>query len=218
MTRREFVGFLSVGSAAILTGCNEMFRKSFRFKMTVEVETPQGLRTGSGVMEVSAAKTTKILPEQNAVSTIFKGEAVLVDLPGGTLFALVSDIGSGYSLASASVKSFDPLTGPEGKYVASIGKLGETSSLGRSVPIRDMPKLVRFRDIRDPKTVELVDPDDLAKSFGPGVQLKSIVLTVVDEPVTTGIENQLGWLSKYPEPRLSPNYSEITHGDFRKGI
>jgi hypothetical protein len=192
MTRRDAIGLLCSGSVFMLSGCNEMFRKRFRFRMTVEVETPQGLRTGSGVMEVSAAKTTKILPEQHAVSTVFKGEAVPVDLPDGqTLFALVGDIGAGYSLASAAVKSFDPLTGPEDKYVASIGKLGETGSLGRSVPIRDMPKLVRFRNIRDPKTVELVDPKDLAKSFGPGVKLRQIVLTVVDEPVTQGIEKRL---------------------------
>lgn len=202
MTRRDVIGLMTAVSALGLTGCNEMFRKSFRFKMTVEVETPQGLRTGSSVMEVSAAKTTKILPEQNAVSTIFKGEAVLVDLPGGPLIALVSDIGSGYSLASAAVKSFDPLTGPEGKYVASIGKLGEPASLGRSVLIGDYPELVRFRNIRDPKTVELVDPNDLAKSFGAGVKLRRIMLTVVDGPVTVGIEQRLPWLVRYGNKML----------------
>ena len=33
----------------------------------------------------------------------------------------------------------------------------------------DLPLLVRFRDINDPTTVERVDPNDLAASFGPGV-------------------------------------------------
>jgi hypothetical protein len=225
MTRRQVMVAFVGGAVAALGGCDEMFRKRFRFRMTVEVETPQGLRSGSTVTEVSAAKTTKLLPEQHAISTVFKGEAVAVDLPGGTLFALVGDIGPGYPLSVAVVKSFDPLTGPEDKFVASIGKLGERASRGRSVPLRDLPKLVRFRDIHDPRTVELVDPEDLAKSFGPGVQLSRIVLTVVDEPVTIGIERRLRWLSDYPEPRLSPDYSgtnispaaTLTHGDFRKG-
>jgi hypothetical protein len=212
------MALLGVGSVALLSGCNTMFRKRFRFKMIVEVETPQGLRTGSGVMEVSAAKTVKILPDEHAVSTVFKGEAVPVDLPGGqTLFALVGDIGAGYSLANAAVKSFDPLTGPEDKYVASIGKLGEAGSLGRSVPIRDLPKLVRFRDIRDPKTVELVDPSDLAKSFGPGVKLRRIVLTVADEPVTRGIEKRLGWLVKYRNSQLDGDHYE-TFSNFANSL
>jgi hypothetical protein len=36
----------------------------------------------------------------------------------------------------------------------------------------EMPLLVRFRDMNDPKTLERVDPNDLAASFGPGVYLK----------------------------------------------
>ena len=68
--------------------------------------------------------------------------------------------------------------------------------------IGDYPELVRFRDIRDPKTVELVDPNDLAKSFGAGVKLRRIMLTVVDGPVTVGIEQRLPWLVRYGNKML----------------
>ena len=61
------------------------------------------------------------------------------------------------------------------------------------------PTIVRFRDIADPKSVEQVDPDDLAKSFGPGVKLKSLTVQMTDEPVTTGIEKRLGWLAGHPQ-------------------
>ncbi|MGL6211101.1 MAG: hypothetical protein ACRC14_14875, partial [Paracoccaceae bacterium] len=46
---------------------------------------------------------------------------------------------------------------------------------------------VTFADISDPASVELVDPENLAASFGPGVRLKSVVLEVTDEGVTEGV-------------------------------
>ena len=61
----------------------------------------------------------------------------------------------------------------------------------------DWPMLVTFRDVRDPTSVERVDPAALDKSFGPGVRLRRITVAVTDDPVTTGIEKRLGWLPKF---------------------
>ena len=55
-----------------------------------------------------------------------------------------------------------------------------------TLPDYQYPMLVTFEDITDPASVRLVDPADLAASFGPGVRLKSVVLEVTDEPVTEG--------------------------------
>jgi hypothetical protein len=86
--------------------------------------------------------------------------------------------------------------------------------------------LVTFADESDPTSVALVDPDDLAATFGEGTALRRITIELTDEPVTTGIKERLGWLSKYPEPRLDPDYRGSTspnlaqslwHGDFNKG-
>ena len=86
------------------------------------------------------------------------------------------------------------------------------------------PKLVYFRDIADPTSVEEVDPDNLAASFGPSVRLKRITVLVTNDDVTTGIEKRLGWLSEYPEPSLDPKHGPTDysvaatthHGDFRQ--
>jgi hypothetical protein len=48
------------------------------------------------------------------------------------------------------------------------------------------PLLVTFADINDPASVQRVDPDDLAASFGPGYALTTITLAITDEPVTKG--------------------------------
>jgi hypothetical protein len=93
VTRRDVIGVLAGGAAASALGaCSDTSRKTFRFRMTVEVDTPQGLRSGSGVMEMSSAKAWHITPETQATDTRFKGEAVAVNLLGGTLFALVGPI------------------------------------------------------------------------------------------------------------------------------
>ncbi|MCA9468988.1 MAG: hypothetical protein KC643_26590, partial [Nitrospira sp.] len=48
-------------------------------------------------------------------------------------------------------------------------------------------------DLTDPKTVQKVDPENLAATFGPGVELKRITLEITDEPVTEGkVESLLG--------------------------
>ena len=44
-------------------------------------------------------------------------------------------------------------------------------------------------------TAEIVDPDDLAKSFGPGVRLVRVTIEITGEPVTRGIRKVLPWLS-----------------------
>jgi hypothetical protein len=66
---------------------------------------------------------------------------------------------------------------------------------------------VRFRDINDPNTVERVDPNNLAASFGPGVRLTRATIEITDAPVTTGIEKELEWLRAVANTRgtLIPN-------------
>lgn len=192
MKRRDVIGLLTTVPFLVLTGCGEMFPKRFRFKMTVEVETPEGLKTGSSVMEMSASLASFKLPESHAVNLGVNAEAVAVELPGGqTLFALVDNLEYG------AVATFDSSNPREEKLVQLFEMLAQ--SLGQSAEMLPpyFPRFVRFRDIRDPKTVDLVDPNDLTKSFGPGVKLKRVVLTVVDEPVTVGIENRLRWLPQY---------------------
>ena len=96
--------------------------------------------------------------------------------------------------------------------------------------IGNYPYFVRFKDIKDPKSVEQVDPDNLAKSFGTGVKLKSLTVQMTDEPVTVGIEKRLGWLGSVgplidagsmPRPPLGEPYPfavTISSTDFQKGL
>lgn len=53
------------------------------------------------------------------------------------------------------------------------------------------PTLVTFGDIRDPVSVQRVDPDNFAATLGRGVKLRRITVERTDAPVTTGVEKLL---------------------------
>ena len=65
---------------------------TWRYKMTVTVETPEGLKSGSAVREIYASSYPRFLSAgRNASIELQKGEAVVVDLgERGILLALLS--------------------------------------------------------------------------------------------------------------------------------
>lgn len=76
-------------AAIILSGCAvaeeaEDKAPDYRYRLTVEVETPEGLKTGSSVIEVqqSVGRTTMDGFGELLILRI-RGEAVAVDLPDG---------------------------------------------------------------------------------------------------------------------------------------
>jgi hypothetical protein len=95
-SRRDFTAAAGLAALSLLGGCGSfLFPSRYRFRMTVEVSTPQGLKTGSSVMEVSATRQILATSETHPISAGLRGEAVVVDLPSGPLFALLTIRGFG---------------------------------------------------------------------------------------------------------------------------
>lgn len=228
MARRGVLGLIAGGAAALLSGCGLLGGNSYRFKMTVEVETPEGLRTGSSIYEVEGIGTKDLITGGKGSRTELRGEAVAVDLPGGrTLFALLR-MANGTSaddhVGIMSMKTMDPaMVNTEKDQSARRIASGNGIKSPAEVPPADYPLLVTFADINDPKSVERVDPANLAANFGPGVKLKRVMVEVTDEAVTAGIEKRLpsygpqtgfdNWYRNLPygDPRA------VTLSDFRRG-
>lgn len=197
MARRSVIGILAGGIMAVLSGCNPFGGNSYRFKMTVEVDTPQGVRTGSSVYEVNVQKDIKLTAEMSNSQTSIRGEAVAIDIaPGRTLFALLKTVGvSGAdSLSYMSMKTMDP--GYNNNALDSAARIaaGDGIRSPAEVAPSDYPMLVTFTDMADPKSVTKVDPADLAAAFGPGVKLRRITVAVTQEAVTSGIGKRLAWV------------------------
>lgn len=199
MTRRGVLGAIAAVGTSLLAGaCSLLSSNTYRYRMTVEVDTPQGLRTGSSVIEVQTTEGSGI--PDSSLHTKVRGEAVAVDLPNGqTLFALLRTPSDVDGAAGFAPTAYEPVlpdlrkSDTEDWYdlLEVLKRQGEPAVL----PATYYPMLVRFRDIRDPKTVELVNPEALASSFGAGVRLTRIWLQITDDPVTSDIERLLPWLS-----------------------
>lgn len=189
--------------AAVIAGgmkiASEYAPKSVRYKITVLVDTPEGPRSGSSVLEFTTTKNLIALPESHSVSQTMRGEAVIVELPGNqTLFALLRQDGT---------RDIGELIGrtlyPDGRQRAVERTAGDLPVQmnrwlvigGRHLNEPGIPMLVRFRDINDPKTVEKVDPGNLEASFGPDMKLKAITVQVTTEPVMHRIAQRLPWIA-----------------------
>ncbi len=198
-------------------------------KLTVEVATPNGPVSASSVIAVRCGSSPKWVPGMGSggLGCHVRGEAVPVEIvPGQVLFALL--IGEGHRdsyLSELALIKFHP----DAKKLTSRQILDSLKTLKSKVTITRNPQnplyplFVTFDDLTNPKTVQKVDPDNLAARFGPGVSLKRLTLEIVDEPVTEGrIESVLGWLGPHPEPtlgrspdRFKPIFSAtVHHGDF----
>jgi len=217
---RFLVAVFLVLSSLGLSGCGTY---DWHQKMTVEVETPEGVKSGSAVTSVSWWKN-EFFKDGAAYQTKYKGEAVAVDLGRERfLFALLSYYNNEeYTANLATRVLYD--TG-ERAWGDEAFKRAMAAKVPTLVPSKLYPLFVTFSDINDPKTVEQVDPVNFAASFGMGYALKSVTLEIVDEPVTEGkIAGVLRWLGEFPETRLCKpgsgnNFSFCTtsvidHGDF----
>jgi hypothetical protein len=85
---------------------------------------------------------------------------------------------------------------PSADFMANVSRLARMRGPRRIAPT-DLPDLVTFADINDPKSVVEVNPNDLQATLGKNVTWNEITLEMTDEPITTGIRAKLPWLSVY---------------------
>lgn len=186
----------------------------WRYKMTVTVETPEGMKTGSAVREVSVKAAPRISPHMLPTVKL-RGEALVVDLgERGVLFALLSGYKKGDDYgADIPAIMFSPTQAVMKN--ETIHYMSRLKKAHIEVPVEWYPKFVHFKDRNDPKTVELVikmkscspktgvprstvciDKDRFEEIYGEGVRLKSVDIVMTDEEMKLGKVNEyLPWLS-----------------------
>jgi hypothetical protein len=199
MARRLVLGGMTGAAVALLGGCSILFPAKYRFRMTVEVATPQGLRTGSSVMEITAYESMSLTSEEHSGGGAFRGQAVVVDLPSGPIFALMTTVDAGQPMYVEVTHALAPdaRLNPTSDYVAAVSKLGGWSVRATADLPRDRwPMMVRFRDLNDSKSVEPVDPE--------AVGVKRIVVETTRDDITTGIEKRFpSWFTDLTRRRAN---------------
>jgi hypothetical protein len=193
---------------------------TFRYKLTAEVNTPDGLKTGSSVIEVRYSHNGDYgggeSPDLN-----LNGEAVYVDLGAGkNLFVTLTTWGSARAVENGRRgRNFEGDLGPMNpfglllKVFGLTWKFGEERQLCRELSklslntskaasFENLPSLVTFGNISDPNSIAIVDPSNFYKSYGSGYFLKRVTITPSAEMLTKTIDQILVWLPAKKEEWL----------------
>ncbi|HEX2020694.1 MAG TPA: hypothetical protein VGO17_17330 [Aurantimonas sp.] len=178
--------FLTLAAFAmnLIPGCDYA---EWNQKMVVTVETPEGMRMGESVVNIwFTGNRALAFMDGSSVSWKATGEAVVVDLgERGVLMALLvgeEHMGDAGVNASFAFTSMYRLAAGEQETIEGV--LDQPKGVPVPLPRKAYPLLVTFRDISDPTTIEQVDPDNLARSFGEGVRLNGLTLERTSEPIT----------------------------------
>ena len=163
MARRLFLGVGFALGSGILTACQLLgLQWKYRYRLTAEVTKDGKAYHGSSVIEVVRDKGI------DGIGGYVRGEAVTVEIPGsGTLFLLLrgelGDYGWPYTMPHHAFReqlgSVDMVNG------ALLDRLSHMQGATAVLTPDLYPRLVRFRDTSDPKSVEGVDPGNLAASL-----------------------------------------------------
>ena len=191
--------------AALVIGDQINDRPAHKYRLTVEVETPEGRKSASGVLAVHPDRS---YTRRGRTRTL--GDAVFVDLgQGKNLVALLAHIDNKLVLDDMNYVALRA-------YVAASGKrvpFSEMSRLTGVVPVKGelIPVLVSFADPATPGSARVVRSDDAEAVLGKGYRIQSISAEVVPngywpldfggplgEPVTRGIgrRNCHGWRAR----------------------
>jgi hypothetical protein len=193
--------------ALALAGCGRT--ESYRYKLTLAVNTPDGIKRGSSVVEVKFYQVS--FPERGTMHKL-RGEALYLDLGPGArpLIALLTrqlpkggsgrhwtrDAGPGTRWMS---QVYDQA--PSQDFIEDVPRLARMRG-PRPIAPSDLPDLVTFADISNPGSVIEVDPNELPATLGPNIAWHEITLESTAEPATAGIRAKLPWLTAYRDRTL----------------
>jgi hypothetical protein len=198
----KWFGPLALLAALVIGDQIRINRPAHKYRLTVEVETPEGRKSASSVLAVHPDRS---YTRRGQTRTL--GDAVFIDLgQGRNLVALLAHLDNN-KLVLDDI-NYVALRA----YGAAAGKRVPFSEMSRqtgTVPVKGevIPLLISFADPARPDTARLVAPGDAESVLGPGSRIQGISAEVVPngywpldfggalgEPVTRGIEARLPWL------------------------
>jgi hypothetical protein len=198
---------LIVGAVAVLSlgYCVFLSNYSHRYRLTIEVQTPDGIKTASSVIQASATSTTPILG--TGLSTTFKGDATFLDLGRGKNVVAVLARGDEAGQMAAPVILAMEAFGVRNctTYDMCDWQAMQSMTGTRNLPDNLLPTLVTFSDPNNPRTAEVIKPNEFETVFGPGYRFIGARIEMTRDPVTRNIEKILPWLK---------GFKGVTGGEF----
>ena len=214
---------------------------SWRYRISVEIMTREGLKTGRSVWE-TYHEETPVSKIHNLKEQFYRGEAVAVDLGDrGTLFALMRGANGRAWLQQVLLWTIPFQEEKPGSISESqrnyIDYYSNLAGVKKDLIPAHYPMLVHFRDINDPNTIESVYErksgsfndmkeikiDRLEEVFGSDVKINSISIEMTHDPIDWNLEDYLPWISSIDKDELRQKMRHIhvtnwlRYEDFRQG-
>jgi hypothetical protein len=199
----KWLGPLALLAVLVIGDQIRINRPGHKYRLTVEVETPGGIKSASGVLAVTPDRGYN-----NRGKSRTSGDAVFVDLGGAkNVVALLAHRDGTLDLDAVNYVALRAYGEAGGKRVS----FNEMSRMTGIVPVTGalIPVLVTFADPTDPATMRGVASDNLEAGLGPGYRLQRVTAEVVPNgfwpvdvggplgtPVTRAIQAKLPWLDR----------------------
>lgn len=199
-------------AALALAGCARP-EATIRYKFTLTIETPEGVKTGSNVVQLDYYNSF----DGGGYPHRTYGQALVIDLGRrGVLAATLSRKGflpdtRNFSWVDADPTSLvlDKCVGGRAQAVSAIDVIRQLLpckdrySLDRT----EFPDLILFKESNDPSSAAVVDPFHPATTLGQTVKIQSATLEITNDAITYEVDRQLPWVRHWSgKIALPPNY------------
>lgn len=205
-----------VAISLFISGCGRT--ESYRYKLTLAVSTPDGVKRGSTVVQVTFRDVS--FPAQGTMHKL-DGQALYLDLGPGRrplIALLTSRLHRKYDDEIRWTEEAGPGTRlilraygePRSReFMDDVPRVARLRGPHKISP-NDLPDLVTFEDMRDPSSVIEVDRNDLQGSLGSNITWNEVAIESTNEPITRGIEHDLPWIPTYFQNNLRLDRSSLT--------
>jgi len=196
-----------------------------RWKLTVEVNTPQGVRSASTVLESSFFPTFGAV---GGASSELKGEAVFVDLgEGKNVLALLAHGRNAENIDIIAALPVTALTGAAWGWSAFNEIERRRGAITGKGELKGphIPTLITFSDLKDPNTARVIHPSASAfeEAIGPGYSFARATMEIIPaawwplnltglfggQPITTGLTAVLPWWGNGRPTPIAPKYAYV---------
>lgn len=181
---RFSVALVCAASLLLLVSCGIQSTSKYRFRLQVELDTPQGRKTESSVIEVTVRKVAKVIigtPESGGIRRTLRGQAIFFDMGGGrNLVAALTTGAQGEDEANRFERIAElAVKAVTGTYPDPLAMRDLSGSF--EVPEEAWPTLITLADVDDGFSAKAVDPSRLHNAFGVGTRLISVNVTFTKE-------------------------------------
>jgi hypothetical protein len=180
--------FALAAALLLLAGCGPTLE--YRYRIKIEIDTPKGIVSSANVVEThwTVQSGWWVPPDARGARRGNIGDAVFVDLGEGKHVVALLVLGATateYGAFSEIVPRALGLLQVDVKTLRARVEDALERKAVFEVPREVLPKLATFRDLNDPWSARILNPntDDFAQAFGPGYRFRRATIQIVPKGV-----------------------------------